>query len=112
MSIKIRVETSDDAQTTESVSYRRLDACEGIPGNLRHDGEERNQPGPRAHDPGGPARGHRLGGDDASGVEGPDTARTERMDLLGDLPQASRNAHPPNRTRGRGAQGGQAPPLL
>jgi hypothetical protein len=55
---------------------------------------------------------HLTRGDDTSGLEGPDAAGAERMDLLGHLGQTRNDAQPPNPTRGRGAPGGQTPPLL
>lgn len=74
--------------------------------------EEREQTRPLAQNPGGFAQGPRLGSDDAGGLERPDAAGAERMDLLGHLSQTSNDAQPPNPARGRGAPGRQTPPLL
>ena len=65
-----------------------------------------------AQNPDGLAHGAQFGRDDAGGLGRSDPAGTERMDLLGHLGQTRTNAQPPNPTRGRGASGGQTPPLL
>jgi len=76
------------------------------------DGKEQYQTRTRAQDPGRYGQGPQLGSHDAGRLEGSDAAGPKRMDLLGHLGQARIDARPPNPTRGRGAYGGETPPLL
>jgi hypothetical protein len=79
---------------------------------MNHERKQNSQARSRPQNSDGLADGAQLGTDDAGGMEGFNTAGTERMDLLGHLGETRSNAQSPNPTRGRGSSGGQAPTLL